>query len=297
MSKKQEKSEQLEIRFNVVKSMEVDGIEMGVLEDGTPFLTGRSLAKACGVDHTSLNKGGDLKSKKMTELLAAQGFMGGDLFLKIQYKNQEVHAYPDAVCNAFFEYYAFEAGRHCTEEAKNSVRALLRNSLRDFIYLKTGYDPKDRLLGSWKHYHDRLLLNPLPSGYFSVFKETADIVLALIQGGLFLDDHTVPDISVGKTWNKYWQVNDFDVKYGGRVQYPHNYPDYFPQAKANGEIAAYIFPLAALGNFRLWIQDEYLPSKFPKYLSNKVKQGAFPASRKAAMIKALTPSLPRQISS
>ena len=85
------KSEQLEIKFNVVKSTEVDGIEMGVLDDGTPFLTARSLAKSCGVDHTALNKGGDLKNKKMAELLAAQGFMGGDLFLKIQYK---IHNYP-----------------------------------------------------------------------------------------------------------------------------------------------------------------------------------------------------------
>lgn len=290
------KSEQLEIKFNVVKSTEVDGIEMGVLNDGTPFLTARALAKSCGVDHTALNKGGDLKNKKMAELLAAQGFIGGDLYLKIQYKNQEVHAYPDIVCNAFFEYYAYEAGRYCTEEAKNSIRALLRNSLRDFIYLKTGYDPKARLLGSWKHYHDRLLLNPLPVGYFSVFKETSDIVLTWIQGGLILDDHTVPDISVGKTWNKYWQVNDFDTKYGERIQYPHDYPDYFPQAKANEAISAYIFPLAALGEFRLWVQNEYLPNKFPKYLSDKVKKGAFPASRKEAMIKALTPSSPKQIS-
>lgn len=290
------KSEQLEIKFNVVKSTEVDGIEMGVLDDGTPFLTARSLARICGVVHTSLNRGGALKDKKITEILNSQGFEGGALFLNIEYKNQEVHAYPDVVCMAFLEYYAFEAGQNCTEESKNNFRLLARTKLRDFIYLNTGYDPKARLLGSWKHYHDRLLLNPLPKGYFSVFKETSDIVLALIQGGLILDDHTVPDISVGRIWSNYWMVNEFDVKYGNRIKYPHVYPDYFPQAKANEAISAYIFPLAALGAFRLWVQDEYLPNKFPNYLSDKVKKGAFPASKKEAMIKALTPSLPKQIS-
>jgi hypothetical protein len=51
-----------------------------------------------------------------------------------------------------------------------------------------------------------------------------------------------------------------------------------------------------LGEFRLWIQNEYLPNKFPNYLSTKVKKGVFPASKKEAMIKALTPLPPKQIS-
>ncbi len=296
MSKdKKQEFHQIEIKFNVVKSTEVNGIEMGVLDDGTPFLTGRALAKICGVDHKALSSGGELKDKKINQLIDGQGFEGGELYLKVQYKSQEVHAYPDAVCTAFLEYYAFEAGRYCTEIAKTNFRLLARKSLRDFIYLKTGYDPKATLLSSWRHYHDRLMLNSLPNGYFSVFRETADIVLTWIQEGLVLDSHTIPDISVGKIWSKYWQSNDYDVKYGQRIKYPHDYPDYFPQAKANGDISAFIFPLAALGDFRLWIQNEYLPCKFPGYLSTKVKQGAFPASKKEAMLKALSPSLPKQL--
>jgi len=294
MSKKQEFL-QIEIKLNVVKSTEVDGIEMGVLDDGTPFLTARSLAKVCGVAHTSLNRGGALKDKKITELLTAQGFMGGALFVDIQYKNQEVHAYPDAVCTAFLEYYAFEAANNCTEQAKTNFRLLARKSLRDFIYISTGYDPTARLLSSLTHYRDRLMLNPLPNGYFSVFREMADITLNWIQAGLILDSHTIPDISVGLTWSKYWKSKNFDAEYGDRVKYPHDYPDYFPQAKANGDIYAYIFPLAALGEFRLWMQNEYLPSKFPNYLSEKVKKGAFPASKKEAMLKIVAPALPKQL--
>ena len=33
---------------------EIDGIGMGVLSDGTPFLTARGLARLCGIQHTSI---------------------------------------------------------------------------------------------------------------------------------------------------------------------------------------------------------------------------------------------------
>jgi hypothetical protein len=34
--------------------IEIDGIGMGVLSDGTPFLTARGLARLCGIQHTSI---------------------------------------------------------------------------------------------------------------------------------------------------------------------------------------------------------------------------------------------------
>jgi hypothetical protein len=110
-------------------------IATGVLADGTSFLTGRTLSKMCGVSPSSINDWGEevpergdrLRGGKMADLLAAQGFEGVRLFDKI-------HAYPDSVCMAFLEYYAFEAGRNCTEEAKTNYRVLARKSLQDFIY-------------------------------------------------------------------------------------------------------------------------------------------------------------------
>ena len=320
---------QLEIQFNVAKSTEVDGIEMGVLENGTPFLTGRGLARLCGIEISTLFEWGDktpiegndlrmdkiatlsnlfkwdeapiegdrLRMDKLAKLLADQGYEGDRLFLKVPFKEQlEVKAYPDVVCMAFLAYYAFKAEHYCTETAETNFLWLAHKTLQEFIYFNTGYDPKVQLLNSFQHYHDRLMLNPLPNGYFSVFRETSDITLSWIQAGLNLDSHTIPDISVGIIWNKYWKSNNFDTRYGERIKYPHDYPDYYPQAKANGDISAFIFPLSALGDFRLWIQNEYLPNKFPNYLSKKVKEGAFPASKKEAMLKALTPPLSKQLS-
>ena len=40
--------------FHVDKQAELNGIEMGVLESGVPYLSGRGLASMCGLDHTSL---------------------------------------------------------------------------------------------------------------------------------------------------------------------------------------------------------------------------------------------------
>ena len=80
-----------------VKSIEADGIQMGVLEDGTPFLTGRGLAIVCGVDEKSIRnwgaeapqEGADFRLGKMAELLLAQGFEGADFYSKIKFEGSE----------------------------------------------------------------------------------------------------------------------------------------------------------------------------------------------------------------
>lgn len=45
-------SKQQSLDLNIEKQAEVNGLEMGVLSDGTPFLTGRALAVLCGVHHS-----------------------------------------------------------------------------------------------------------------------------------------------------------------------------------------------------------------------------------------------------
>jgi hypothetical protein len=44
-------SKQQSLDLGVQKLIEIDGIGMGVLSDGTPFLTGRGLARLCGITH------------------------------------------------------------------------------------------------------------------------------------------------------------------------------------------------------------------------------------------------------
>ena len=73
---------QLSFDLEIVVEAEIDGVGMGVLGDGTPFLTLRGLARMCGIDHTTLVKltseWGDTSTKareqKIRDLIKAQGF-------------------------------------------------------------------------------------------------------------------------------------------------------------------------------------------------------------------------------
>lgn len=283
-----EGTELIRVETKAVVAREIDGLEMGVLEDGTPFLSSRALARLCGVVPSAilgwlptLDGASDKpRDRKLREVLAAQSYAG-----PITIKHPNLNAHPDAVCMAVLEYYAFEAGPGITPQALAAYRFLARRSLREFIYSSVGYDPSNRVPQRWIQFHDRMMLNVVPRGYFSVFKEIADIVVSAIQQGLEVDAHTVPDISVGVSWGKHWEERGGDRLFGQRVKYPHKYPDYFPQSQV--AIEAWIYPLSALSEFRVWMQEVYLPEKYPAYIKRKVNAGALAASRAELLLAAV----------
>lgn len=275
-----------------IEDPESGPIEMGVFKDGVGFMSARALARFCGVDHTSIlnwsKKGGDLASTKVGQLLVSRGFQGGDLFRKVIFDGQEINAYPEIVCMVFLEYYAFEAQVR-SEKALKMFRDLAGVTLRQFIYQATGYDPAQQQALSWQVFHDRLLLNRVPNGFFSIFSAMADVALDAIRHGLEFDEHTIPDISVGQMWSKFWVKHELEVKYGTRLKYGHIYPDYFAQSAANDWIEAFIYPLSALGEFKSWLQNDYLVRHFPGYLGRKEKQGAIEHARMVELLKAIEP--------
>jgi hypothetical protein len=132
------------------------------------------------------------------------------------------------------DWYAFEARGENTQAAK-SYRVLARKGFNDFIYAQVGYNPSGESNVAWQQFHDRVALayRTVPAGYFSIFKELADIFVMLIRKGANLGPGFVPDISVGHLWSKYWISESLEVLNGERIKYEHNYPGYFPQAAAN----------------------------------------------------------------
>jgi hypothetical protein len=279
-----------------VKEVEVDGIQMGVLSDGTPYLTLRGLARMCGINHMPLlrlaNNWDAEKQKprgqKILDLLSAQGHSGESLYIRTMSKGVETHAYNDAVCMAILEYYAFDAEQASNETAIRNYRLLARSSFRSFIYNRCGYDPNKYIPDSWKNFHERILLNDqVPIGYFSVFRELADLVVHMIQEGCSLDDHTVPDISAGSHWSKYWTANDLESSCGARLKHPHFYPDWFPQSAKN-PVEAWIYPVKVLGEFRVWVYEQYIPVHFPNYINEKVKKGVFLPSRAELIVSSVS---------
>lgn len=261
---------------------EKDGIEMGVLENGTPYLSERGLIEMTGVARTTFRRisgtnepyPSSLETRShINDLLKKSGYTESSWFLKTEFNGRIVYAYPEEVCLAILEYYAFDAST-TIPKALESYRKLSRAGFRIFIYQSVGYKPQHEKLDSWKHYHDRIdiLQDKVPSGYFCIFKEIAGMIVSLIRSGILVSDKVIPDISVGSVWGRKWQENDFDTKYGKRIDYKHSYPDYYPQSKSNPQ-AAKAYPNEALAEFRKWFEHEYIQSKFPQYLLNSAKKG------------------------
>lgn len=257
---------------------DVNGVEMGVLENGMPFLTQGGLSRITGTDVRTIRDitrdwadsfedqvlGKDRLSF-FKEYLFRHGYGEPRLYLEVQRSGQTHYAYPDIVCMAFLEYYAFEA-KNKNQEAVENYRRFATYGLRRFIYDSLEYTPLDK----WKYHNDRvsILQNSAPPGYFTVFGEITGLIVDLINADLTVNEKTIPDISVGQAWAKNWKEAGLEEQFGVRVPYKHNYPDYYPQSMSNPQDAN-AYPDEALPEFRRWFKQEYLPTKFPKYILNK----------------------------
>ncbi|MGR4862935.1 hypothetical protein [Caulobacter sp. LARHSG274] len=286
--------EQLRLDLQITVEREVDGVGMGVLSDGTPFLNLRGLARMCGVDHTMIiritNDWLEVplkpREQKIRELVRAQGADDSIAFIAINRNGTIHHTVPAAVCMAILEYYAFEA-RSESDTASKSYRTLARKGFNDFIYAQVGYNPTGAANVAWQQFHDRVSLSyhTVPAGYFSIFKEIADLFVTMIRGGANLGKDFIPDISVGMAWAKHWKDEHLDIVYGDRIRYNHNYPNYFPQSASNPQ-PAYCYPDDALGEFRKWVRDEYVKNRMPRYLEDKVRSGQLAAPAAVAALDA-----------
>ena len=266
----------LDLGIQVEKS--VDGVEMGVLQNGMPYLTQRGLAQMTGADRKAIyditqeweQSYGDpiLSRGRITyfrDYLSKNGFDSPRMFIEISKNGSPYYAYPDVVCMAFVEYFAFEAQR-TNATAMRNFRNLARFGLQQFIYTALDYTPEDK----WKYFNDRvsLLKDASPDGYFIVFSEITGVAVDLINAGLSVNDKTIPDISVGIHWGKFWSDNKLDERFGNRIRWDHYYPGYYPQSTSNPQ-HPWAYPDAALPLFRRWLRHQYLPTKFPAYILKK----------------------------
>lgn len=283
--------------FHVEKQIEHEGVEMGVLDNGVPYLSESGLARMCGIDRKVLNRLAVNWKEERTKprgtqiagILAQAGFVEDNLFLKSEMGGKEINAYTEPVCLALLEYYAY-VSEDPRPEATRAFRSLARVTFRSFVYDAVGYAPKQSLIDSWQHFHDRIdaTLDAVPNGYFSVFREIASIIVPMIRAGIIINDKMVPDISVGLAWAAFWKENNLGEAFGDRVKFLSSYPDYYPQAASNPQ-EANAYPDGALGVFRAWLRDNYLANKFPKYLLGKTKDGTVEKHVATAAIGALAP--------
>ena len=268
---------QLKLDLGIEVEKVVGGIEMGVLENGIPYLTQRGLAEMTGAARRSIQEITEEWEEAQTtgvwrgrmiyfrDYLTKSGFDEPSLFIEITKDGSPHYAYPDMVCTAMVEYFAFEAQR-TNETAVKNFRNLARYGLQKFIYDALGYVPED----PWKLFNARvsILKDTVPVGYFSIFRESTGLMVDLITAGLPVNQHTVPDGSVGSTWKPYWTANNLAAKYGERVECAHYYPAEYPQSASNPQ-AANAYPNEAWAEFQNWFRTIYLPTKYPVYILKK----------------------------
>lgn len=284
--------------LGIEKDTELQGIGMGVLSDGTPYLNQRGLAALCDVENAHIgtisSQWDDLEKpriKAIRGILEKVGYSGPQPHIEVKHLGTVHYCYPAEVSLAILEYYAIDAGINCKTKARDNYRILAGTALREFIYSTVGYDPTGRNSDKFAHWHDRIALNhqSAPKGFFHVFNEAHTIIYELIMAGADIGPEFVVDISIGLHWSRHWEDNRFEDKHGIRQRYKHNYPDTHPQAKSNPQ-ESWCYPTSALGDFREWLQDDYLEGgKFRNYLSGKVKRGELPVSIAQLAISTLTP--------
>lgn len=273
-------SKQMPLDLGIEVQRDVNGIEMGVLENGIPYLTQRGLSEITGIARNAIQGltkewedhfGDDILGKDrisfFKDYLFKSGYREPKLHLET-IQNGKVHfAYPDVVCMAFLEYYAFESKADSAKALEN-YRRFAAFGLRRFIYDALDYTPGDK----WKYYHDRvsLLKDSAPVGYFIIFQEVTGLTVDLITNDLPVNSKTIVDGSVGIHWASHWKDNDLESRFGKRITYSHHYPEYFPQSRSNPQ-PANAYPDAALPEFRRWFKQVYLLTKFPAYMLTKAK--------------------------
>lgn len=269
---------QLKLDLGIEVEKVVGGVEMGVLENGIPYLTQRGLAEMTGAARSTIQELTEEwqqaqatgvwprgRMQFFRDYLGKNGFDDPSLFIEITKSGSPHYAYPDVVCMAMVEYFAFEAQR-TNETALTNYRNLARFGLQQFIYSALGYVPED----PWRLFNSRvsLLKDSVPAGYFSVFKESVGLVVDLINAGLPVNQHTIPDGSVGGTWGRYWTASGLAEKHGERIDYAHYYPPEYPQSASNPQ-AAKAYPNEAWADFQTWFRVEYLQTKYPAYILKK----------------------------
>lgn len=185
-----EKKRQLSIEL----SKEVDGLEMGVLADGTAFLSMRGLAKLCGIAVSTLSENCKAwlegnRSGRFGQFVQRNGVGDASLYMRQEIAGSVVYVFSDQISTLFLEYYSFEAPN---PTAQANYRTVARAGLKLFIYTALGYDPSRLVPPAWRHFHDRVSLASAPANYFSVFKETSEFVVNAIRAGLHVDNALHP---------------------------------------------------------------------------------------------------------
>lgn len=247
---------------------EADGFEMGVMSDGTPYLTASGLAFICGTARSNMiTMVNDWQNQRLlprgvaiSQIISRNGGNPeNDLHSAIKVKGTTYHAIPADNCMAVLEYYAFES-RSDAEIARGNFRNLAAQSLKEFIYTRTGYKATGALPAHIVRYTKNRA--KIPYTHFSMLNEmTLSLIAPLEEAGYTLPDNLVPDISEGKLFCK-WLRENRNIEPANFPSYEHEYPD-------GRKVSARLYPIEYLDDFRKHFHEVWLAERAAKYFSER----------------------------
>lgn len=247
---------------------EVDGFEMGVMSDGTPYLTASGLAHITGKARSNIItlvsdwKGGRHTQRgiAISQLISKHGGdPEKDLHTPIQVRGRTNHAVAAHVCMAVLEYYAFESNPR-SDIAQDNFRNLAAQSLQEFIYKKTGY----KATGALPLHLARYTKNraKIPYTHFSMLNEiTLNLIAPLEEAGYTLPENIVPDISEGRMFCAWLRKN--------RGVEPRDFPRYEHEYIDGRVVNACLYPVEYIDDFRRHFNEIWLKEKAPEYLKKR----------------------------
>lgn len=250
---------------------EPNGFDMGVMSDGTPYLTASGLAYVCGTVRSNIitlvndwdNQRHHPRGVSISKIIQRNGGNPEkSLHTAIKVKGVTHHAIPADYCMAILEYYAFES-RSESQVASDNYRNLATQSLKEFIYKRTGY----KATGALPAHLDRYIKNraKVPYTHFSMLNEiTLNLIAPLEEAGYTLPEKLVPDISEGLIFCK-WLRDNRGVEPKNFPMYEHEYPD-------GRVVQAKLYPSEYLDDFRKHFHEVWLAEKAGKYFGDRDSQ-------------------------
>jgi hypothetical protein len=131
-------------------------------------------------------------------------------------------------------------------------------------WLFTGQNPVAKTISLHPYqrvWYERLMLfeqnTRLPKRTWCIFEEIGKLMRNLEAKNVNLHDRATIDISVGQTWCYWLRKNGHETDFD---QYIHCYPDSREEQLAN------VYPYELLGEFHQWLEETYIPTKFPEYV-------------------------------
>lgn len=273
-------------------------LNQGTATDGQAYLSERGVATLCGVSLATIEairvQWDETLPRpriaKIKQSVARSGHTGPAAPVMAVLNGVRRWYFPTEACRSILEYFAVHAGPDCTAKAKHNFFKLAMAGLNDAIRQSVGDDPATAEFRRWEPWQERIgsPYRSVPTGYFGIFQEIAPVILDMVTARLTINPDIIPDISIEEHWGQHWEEQGLAAQFGERIRYSQRYPPSHPYGKFPHR-DAWGYPEAALGEYRLWLQRDYIDGgKFSQYLDGKVQHHELSPDEAARAVAAVS---------